>query len=343
MLPPGRNTDVPAPGQSRPPTQDARSASVSVVIVNFNAGGLLLQAARSVLASDLTTELFLVDNGSTDDSLAEVRRALGSDARLHVIENGRNLGFARAANLALRQARGEYLLLLNPDCVLGQDTLPGMVAAMDAHPNAGAGGCLIRNPDGSEQAGCRRAVPTPGRSLVRVLHLDKLFPGNARFRSFVLTDQPLPEGPTKVEAISGAFMLARRAALDTVGLLDEGYFLHCEDLDWCMRFLEAQWDILFVPGYEAVHYKGTCSGRRPVRVLWHMHKGMARFYGKFFRARSGLLLMAAVYTAVWLRFGMLAAPALLRAIVPGRGPTPSSGQPTHGADKGTRSSPVPEK
>lgn len=291
-------------------------ALVSVVIVNFNGGLLLSDAVRSVLASSVAVDILVADNGSTDDSLELLRRSAGNDLRLRVIENHRNIGFARACNLLLAQARGNYLLILNPDALIQPDTLKHMVKALQAHPEAGMAGCLIRNPDGSEQAGCRRAVPTPWRSLVRVLHLHRLFPYHPRFRDFVLTREPLPRQPVPVEAISGAFMLVRRDILDQVGALDDAYFLHCEDLDWCMRVRRVGWQILFVPGVEIVHYKGTCSEGKPVRVLWHKHKGMMLFYRKFFRHQYPLPLLVLVAVAVWSRFGLLAARALMQHMRP---------------------------
>ncbi|WP_372522792.1 NAD-dependent epimerase/dehydratase family protein [Sulfuricaulis sp.] len=288
----------------------------SVTIVNFNGGSLLTESVRSVLASSVAVELLVADNGSTDGSLELLRRSVGSDARLHIIENHRNLGFAHACNLLLTQARGDYLLVLNPDALIQPDTLERMAKALQTRPDAGMAGCLIRNPDGSEQAGCRRAVPTPWRSLVRVLYLHRLFPHHPYFRGFVLTRKPLPSSPVPVEAISGAFMLVRREALEQVGPLDEGYFMHCEDLDWCMRFRQAGWQILFVPDVEVVHYKGTCSQGRPIFVEWHKHKGMVRFYRKFFRHQYPLPLMALVAVAVWTRFGLHVARALIQRMLP---------------------------
>jgi hypothetical protein len=113
-----------------------------------------------------------------------------------------------------------------------------------------------------------------------------------------------------VEAISGAFMFVRREALEQVGPLDEGYFLHCEDLDWCMRFQQAGWQVLFVPDVEVTHYKGHSSKHQPIKILWHMHRGMVRFYRKFFRARYPLPLMWLVVAGVWVRFSGLATRAL---------------------------------
>jgi len=296
-------------------SQDSREnvvRSVSIIIVNFNGGPLILEAVAAALASTIPVELLISDNGSTDGSLNAVYKTFGKDRRVHIISNGSNLGFSRANNIALKQAKGHYVLLLNPDCIIQSDTLSRMLDVMISRPDAGMAGCLIYNPDGSEQAGCRRAVPTPWRSLVRILHLNKIFPNNPRFRTFLLHQEPLPSEPEPVEAISGAFMLVLRKAVEQVGLLDEEYFMHCEDMDWCMRFRQKNWKVLFVPNIGITHYKGACSKDRPIRVLYHMHRGMVRFYRKFFKHQYPTPLMAIVTGAAWLRFLMLAARELVR-------------------------------
>ncbi|MGH9579201.1 MAG: glycosyltransferase family 2 protein, partial [Terriglobales bacterium] len=168
--------------------------------------------------------------------------------------------------------------------------------------DAGMASCLVVNPDGSEQVGCRRMVPTPWRSMVRVLHLHQVIKNHPRIQPFSLTGLPLPRAPEPVEAISGAFMFLRREAFESVGLMDEGYFLHCEDLDWCMRFRQAGWKILFVPHVRIVHWKGLSSKAHPVVVEYHKHRGMVRFYNKFFRHQYPRALMVPVVSAVWLRF-----------------------------------------
>jgi GT2 family glycosyltransferase/nucleoside-diphosphate-sugar epimerase len=277
-------------------------ALTSVVIVNFNCGPLLTECVRSVLSSTVPVEVIVVDNLSRDDSLKLLRKIVGSDPRIRVVENDRNSGFAAACNLGLSSVRGNAILFLNPDCLVRHNTIEGMQTAMALHPEAGMGGCLIRNPDGSEQAGCRRYVPTPWRSMVRVLQLSKIFALQPRFRSFVLVGQALPPQPTPVEAISGAFMFVRRDAIKKVGPMDEGYFMHCEDLDWCMRFRGAGYEILFVPEIEVVHAKGACSADQPIRVEYNKHKGMVRFYRKFFRHQYPALVMILVTLAVWARF-----------------------------------------
>ncbi len=292
--------------------QAAVHAPLSVIIVNFNGGPLLSECVRAVLASTLPVRVIVSDNGSSDGSIEWLRTACGADARLEIVAHGVNHGFARGNNLVLDRAAGDYLLFLNTDCLVQPDTLARLLEVMEQNPRAGMCGCLIRNTDGSEQAGCRRSVPTPWRASVHVLHLHKLFPGNPHFESFVLTEKPLPSQPAPVEAISGAMMFVRRAALEQVGPLDEGYFMHCEDLDWCMRFRERGWQVLFVPDISVTHHKGECSKGRPVRVLWHKHRGMVRFYRKFFSRRYPRPLMWLVGIAVWLRFTLLATALLLR-------------------------------
>jgi GT2 family glycosyltransferase/nucleoside-diphosphate-sugar epimerase len=285
---------------------------VSVVIVNFNGGDLLMDCVRSVLASTARIEVLVSDNGSTDHSLTKLRQYIRDDPRVRIVENGINLGFARANNAVVAMARGKYVLFLNPDCIIQPDALERMRAIMDTHPDAGMAGCLIRNFDGKEQPGCRRYVPTPWRAFVRVFKLSRIFRNHPRFSSFILTGQPLPEIPTPVEAISGAFMFVRRSAMETAGLMDDGYFLHCEDLDWCMRFRQAGLTVLFVPNVEILHAKGVGSAGRPIRVEWHKHLGMIRFYRKFFRNRYPSLLMIVVIGAILARFAAIAAVLAVR-------------------------------
>lgn len=286
-------------------------ALTSVIIVNYNAGQLLTDCVRSVLASSVPVEVFVVDNASADQSIGQVRQTVGYEPRLHLIENPKNVGFAAAANQVLAQTRGEFLVFLNPDCLVKPDTFERFQETLQQHPQAGMAGCLVRNLDGTEQAGCRRSVPSPWRSVVRVLHLDKLFPQHQKFQSFVLTQNPMPNEAVEIEGISGACMVVRREALNEVGAMDETYFLHCEDLDWFMRFHASRWRILFIPTIEISHVKGACSNDQPVRVLWYKHRGMIKFYRKFFQQRYPLPLMWGVTLAVWLRFTVLALKTLL--------------------------------
>jgi len=287
---------------------------VSVIIVNYNVGSLLTEVVTAALAETAVAEVLVSDNGSSDDSIAALRAQCGADARLTVIENHANLGFSRGNNVALRQAGGDYLLFLNPDCVLQPGTLDGMLAFMRQTPKAGMSGCRIDNPDGSEQASGRRSIPNLFNSFARFTRLDRL-PWLRGGKSVDLGSEPLPDGPQPVEAISGAFMLVRRAALDEVGPLDEDYFLHCEDLDWFMRFTLASWQIWFVPGFSVVHYKGSCSKANPIRVEWYKHSGMLRFFRKFQFDDHPRVLGWLVVAAIWLRFALVAALLWLKGLL----------------------------
>ena len=280
---------------------------VSAIIVNYNAGLILNEAVNLLLGSTSVAKVIVVDNASTDHSMEELEYLAASQSRLICIRNNKNLGFAKACNIAIAAAGGnDYLLFLNPDCLVNKDALDKLLACMKSSPQAGMAGPMLLNPDGTEQAGGRRAVPTPWRSFVRTVGLSRLSERYPRlFSDFLLHRQPLPDGPIEIEAISGSCMLVVRAALLDVGSLDEGYFMHCEDLDWCMRFRQRGWKIIFVPDAHVVHHKGTCSKTRPIFVEWHKHKGMMRFYGKFFRHQYPGILMWIVAAGIWLRFSAI--------------------------------------
>ncbi|MCK9230776.1 MAG: glycosyltransferase family 2 protein [Syntrophales bacterium] len=277
--------------------------NVSAIIVNYNAGNMLKDNVRALLRSKIVAEVLVIDNASDDDSVDSLKRLNASSKRLKVIRNTENEGFAGACNIGLGAASGEYLLFVNPDCRVEPASLMVLRSCLERTPRAGMAGPLLLNPDGTEQAGGRRAVPTPWRSFVRAFGLSRLRNRYPKlFSDFILNQEPLPEKPVEVEAISGSCMLVKRTALADVGPWDEGYFLHCEDLDWCMRFRRNGWQVVFVPDAPVVHCQGTCSTGRPIFVEWHKHRGMMRFYGKFFRHQYPGILFWIVGIGVWTRF-----------------------------------------
>jgi len=280
--------------------------SISLIIVNYNAGAFLNSCISSAI--DQVDELIVVDNASSDTSLQELEAAFAGERKLRIIRNGKNLGFSAACNIGISESTANYVLFLNPDCVLESNSFSRLLRALDDFPEAGMAGGLLIDPDGKEQGGSRRAVPTPWRSFVRAFGLSRFSDRWPRlFFDFHLHKQPLPAGPTEVEAISGACMLVRRSAMLDVGQWDEGYFLHCEDLDFSMSLRSKGWKILFVPDARIVHHKGGCSRCRPIFVEWHKHRGMIRFYRKFFRTQYPGVLMWLVVAGVWLRFLGIAA------------------------------------
>ena len=281
------------------------SHAVSLIIVNYNACECIVGCVSSALSQ--VDEVIVVDNASSDDSLAQLAAAFPSDRRLKIVRNQENLGFSTACNIGAEHSTGRYLFFLNPDCVLAPDSVKNLVRVLDDYPDVGMVGGRLVNPDGTEQAGGRRAIPTPWRSFVRAFGLSRFARRWPRlFLDFHLHKQPLPTYSIVVEAISGACMLVRRTAMRDVGAWDEDYFLHCEDLDFCMALRRKGWKIMFVPDARVVHDRGVCSRSRPIFVEWHKHRGMMRFYRKFFRHQYPGPLMWLVALGIWLRFGIVA-------------------------------------
>ena len=279
---------------------------MSVIIVNHNAGDYLCRAVES-LDDGRVRDIVVVDNASRDASLDRLRERHGTDGRLRLLRLERNVGFAATCNRGLALAEGELLLFLNPDCRLYPGALDAMCRVVERDLRTAMAGPRLVNPDGSEQRGGRRDIPNPWQIFCMTLLFHRLMPNHPRFRGINQHGQPLPDGPVEVQAISGACMLVRRFAIQDVGQWDEGYFLHCEDLDFSMSLRRKGWKILFVPDARIVHDKGGCSHCRPIFVEWHKHLGMIRFYRKFFRAQYPGVLMWLVVAGVWLRFLGIAA------------------------------------
>ena len=305
---------VSAPPATGPETGRA-VVDVSVVIVTYNVREFLDQALRSVERASvgLSVETFVVDNDSADGS-AEMVAERFPDVRL--IANEENVGFAVANNQALREARGRHVLVLNPDTILQEDTLRTLVAFMDGHPDAGAVGCRILNPDGTFAPESRRAFPTPAVAFYRIAGLGRLFPQSPRFGRYNLTYLPVDE-VCEVDALSGSCMMVRREAMwgggegcgigrdeegwakeegattsahpsiphpsslpGAAGLFDEAFFMYGEDLDWCYRIQRAGWRIYYTPETQIVHYKGESTKKGDLRYVVLFYGAMLRFVEK---------------------------------------------------------------
>lgn len=279
---------------------------VAVVVVNYNAGNYLERCLEATLPQ--VREVIVVDNASSDDSIARCRSRFSHHPGLRIIMNAENLGFAAGCNIGCKATSLPTVMFLNPDGQPAPRAIARLCEVLYEDERMGMVGGLLINPDGSEQGGGRRIIPTPWRSFVRASGLYLLASRWPRLLvDFNLHHQPLPDRPIDVEAISGACMVVKRAALDDVGLWDDGYFLHCEDLDWCMRFRLRHWRVAFVPDAVIRHAKGISSRGRALFVEWHKHRGMWRFYRKFFRDSYPASMMVLVALGVALRFGVVAA------------------------------------
>ena len=298
------------------------TVDVSVVIVTYNVREFLEQALESVerASAGLSVETWVVDNDSADGT-AEMVRQRFPDVRL--IANEENVGFATANNQALRQMNGRYALVLNPDTILQEDTLRELVAFMDDHPETGAAGCRILNPDGTFAPESRRAFPTPAVAFYRIAGLSKLFPQSPTFGRYNLTYLPLDE-VCEVDALSGSCMMVRRDAVlgsesdasapeTSAGLFDEAFFMYGEDLDWCYRIQQAGWRIYYTPDTQIVHYKGESTKKGDLRYVMLFYGAMLRFVEKHVTHREGAGVadrIASALLAVGLRLGIVSRAAL---------------------------------
>lgn len=287
---------------------------LSVIIVNYNVRAFLenaLVSAGKALAG-IDGEIIVADNASDDGSVEMVRQKFPA---VTLIANDRNLGFAAANNEAIRASRGEYMLLLNPDTIVQEDTFSVMVRFLDEHPEAGLAGCKILNPDGSLELACRRGFPTPWVAFTKIAGLSALFPRSPLFARYNLTFLDEHE-VHEVDALSGSFMMVRRAAIDQAGALDETFFMYGEDLDWCYRIKRAGWKVYYTPATQIVHYKGQSTRRSDLDEVRLFYEAMRIFVRKHFRKGFlvPLLLSAGIALREWIAFiGRIARP--LRAAV----------------------------
>jgi GT2 family glycosyltransferase len=278
---------------------------VSVVIVNHNAGRLLAECLEAALAQ--ARQVILVDNASWSASFEPVAARFATNRRLRIVRSKTNTGFAAGCNQGSRLATEPVILFLNPDCILGPNSLARLVRTLLESDRVGMVGGLLTDAAGKEQGGARRSMPTPWRSFVRGFGLGRLaWLAPRLFSDSYLHREPLPAEAVDVEAVSGALTMVSREAFDEAGPWDEGFFLHCEDLDLCLRFRQAGWRVLFEPRAVAVHHRGMCGRSRPLAVEWYKHRGMIRFYSKHFRAAYPPGLFGLVVVGVWLRFAAVA-------------------------------------
>ena len=277
----------------------------SIVVVAADSGDDLGSCVERVIASNARVELIVSDNASTDGSVDAVAACWASDARVRIVHNGKNLGFGAGCNRGAASARGGALLFLNPDCRIEVDTVARLRVHLAADPRIGLVGARIVGTQDEPEPASRRRDPLLRRALMSLS-------GLARFESRwpALAGATVPacvDGPVleEVDAVSGALMLLPRVVFDRVGGFDEGYFLHCEDLDLCRRVRDAGLRVVCANDVRVVHVKGTSSRSRPFFVARHKHRGMWRWFTKFDPSARNPLLRALVWLGLWTHFALL--------------------------------------
>ncbi|HDR04608.1 MAG TPA: glycosyltransferase [Candidatus Marinimicrobia bacterium] len=285
---------------------------LSVIIVSYNVKEFLHQTLLSVqkAAKGLNCEIWVVDNASLDGTAAFVEKSF---PEVKLIANNENLGFGKANNQALRQASGKYVLFLNPDTIVQDDTFSTMIRFMEANEQIALSGCKILNADGTLQAACRRSIPTPGVAIPKMLGLSRLFPKSKLFGRYNLTYLD-PDKSYPVDAVSGSFMFARTSLMQALGGFDEAFFMYGEDLDLCYRVKKAGYEIWYVAETSIIHYKGESSRFAPFDSIVAFYKAMDIFVGKHFSQSYSLIFTILLRLGIALHLSMRAVGKLLYAI-----------------------------
>ena len=277
---------------------------LSVVIVNYNVSCFLEQALNSVFKAlrNVDGEVFVVDNNSVDDSLEMLAAKF---PQVHVIANKENVGFARANNQAIRLAQGEYVLLLNPDTVVEEDTFEKCIRFMDETPDAGGLGVKMVNGKGEFLPESKRGIPLPSVAFYKLFGLSKLFPRSRKFGAYhlsYLSDDEIHS----VEVLAGAFMMMRRSVLDQVGLLDEDYFMYGEDIDLSYRILKGGYKNYYFPETRIIHYKGESTKTGSLNYVHVFYKAMQIFARKHFSQQNARFFNFFIDCAIWFRASLAA-------------------------------------
>lgn len=295
---------------------------ISVVIVSYNTLELTRDCLLSlkVAAKNLKVEIFVVDNKSHDGSAKMVKDEF---PQVKLIANAKNLGFSKANNLALKKAKGKYLLILNPDTKVMPDTLVKMFQFMETNKDVAVSTCRVELPDGSLDPDCRRSFPTPWRALCHFSGLSKLFKGSCIFDQYYMGYEN-DSRELEIDSCVGAFMMVRGNAAKKIGYFDEDFFFYGEDLDWCFRFKEKGYKIIYTPITKIIHYKGVSSGIKKStkhltkatiesqkRALKESTRAMELFYKKHYRKTYSALInfpiLAGVKLIEYLRLSKLPA------------------------------------
>ncbi len=273
--------------------------TISVIIVNYNVKEYLAQLLISLerALENISHEIIIVDNHSVDGSVSFLKE---KNFKIKIIENEENLGFGRANNQALKISKGKFVVLINPDTVVQEDTFTRMLNFFDQTPDASAATCKIIDPAGNFSVDCRHSIPTPSVALWKVLGLGRLFPKSKIFGQYNMTYLD-PDQTYTVPAISGSFMMIKKEVLDRVGFFDEQFFMYCEDIDLCHRINQAGFKVYYFPETQIIHYKGESTKKDNLDYVKTFNKALYQFFQKYYAPKSIFLFRWLVMIGIFLR------------------------------------------
>lgn len=265
---------------------------LSIIIVNYNTFALTKDTINSILrySYPFTVEIMVVDNNSTDDSLKNLKKYFkGKNVRF--IESKENNGFAAGNNQGIKEARGRYILLLNSDTIVKENTLENIYDYMEKHHDVGAVGCKVVLENGELDKACKRSFPNPSNAFSRLFHIKTK---NNDYNLEELDD----DGVYEIDCLTGAFMFIRRNALNDSGLLDETFFMYGEDIDLCYRIKKSGWKIVYYGGSEIVHYKGASSKKQKSKLIYEFYRAMYIYYKKHLWNDNSIFLNVLVFVGI---------------------------------------------
>jgi len=279
--------------------------TIATIIVNYNAGDMLQQCVNAALKSKEQTTLTIIDNASSDGSTETLHRLYADHEDIEFQFNSNNIGFAPAVNAVARSLKSNWVLILNPDCILEPETLGSLKAALVNDAGAGLAGPAVRDENGRIQRATLRRFPDPWKSFLTASGLWRLGQWFPSFHGIEVDVSKLTGKTETCDAVSGACMLVRRSAFEAVGFMDEEYAMHCEDLDLMRRLKDQGWHCLYVGQANSVHQQGLSSRSRPLWVHFQKHRSMVRFFRKFQAETTSFPIRILVYAGIWLRFIIL--------------------------------------
>lgn len=272
---------------------------ISIIIVNYKVKEYIANLLNSIrkASAGLNLEIFVVDNNSGDDSIEYLKKL---DSDVIYIQNNENIGFGKANNQAIRQAKGKYSLIINPDTLISEDTLQTLFNHMEKNEDCGACGCKILNPDGTFAPESRRSVPTIWSAACKVFGLNVIFPKSKLFGKYYLSWLDENE-PSKIPVLSGAFMFWRTSVLKKLEGFDERFFMYGEDIDLSFRIQQTEYHIDYVPSTSIIHYKGESTKKGNLKYIRLFNKALYQFFDKQYSSRYSLFFKTFIYVAVLLR------------------------------------------
>ena len=272
---------------------------LSIIIVNYNVKYFLEQCLLSVrnACNEIASEIFVVDNNSVDGSVKMIKEKFPG---IKIIENKENLGFSKANNQAIRLSSGKYILLLNPDTVVEDDTFIKVLNFMDEHPDAGGLGVKMIDGKGKFLPESKRGLPTPSVAFYKVFGFSRLFPKSKIFGQYHLGY--LDKDKThQVDILAGAFFLLRKETLDKTGLLDETFFMYGEDIDLSFRIIKAGYKNYYYPEVRIIHYKGESTKKSSINYVMVFYNAMIIFARKHFSQKNAKIFSFLINFAIYLR------------------------------------------